>query len=140
MTSIKFNPKNDLTKQSMEKETNINNIMDAYLRKGIELPTTVNAVYADVTGLDFETAMNVVAQANTDFNELPANIRDALGHDVSRYVDFIDERASEIAENGLDNELLSLIAEPENVESSASEAVEAEISANSDSTSEEVEK
>ncbi len=40
---------------------------------------------------DLAEAMNIVADANSLFMELPAEIRKAVGHDVGNFLPFIDD-------------------------------------------------
>ncbi len=81
------------TKTSAEAECNINNIMKRHKRTG-QLTHISNALmeYRDVSGLpDLHEAMNVVANANSLFNELPSAIRRLCHHDAANFLPFIDD-------------------------------------------------
>ncbi len=81
------------TKQSQEAETNINNIIKRYTRTGQMTHISEHlGQYRDVSGLpDLHEAMNIVADAQSMFNELPAAIRKRVGHDVGNFLPFIDD-------------------------------------------------
>lgn len=81
------------TKQNLSEATNINKIMRRYVRDG-ELTHISRALgeYRDVSGLpDLHQAMNLVADAQSTFNQLPAAIRKRCGHDVGNFIPFIDD-------------------------------------------------
>lgn len=93
------------TKQSAEAETNINNILARYNKTG-QLTHISQALgeYRDVSGLpDLHEAMNIVAEAQSMFQELPAAIRKRVGHDVGNFLPFVDdpENLEECIELGL---------------------------------------
>lgn len=93
------------TKQSQEPATNINNIVAKYMKTGqlTHISETLGQ-YRDVSGLpDLHEAMNLVAAAQSSFNELPAAIRKRVGHDVANFLPFIDDPANleECVELGL---------------------------------------
>lgn len=82
-----------LTKQSAEAESNINNIIKLWTKTG-ELTHISQALgnYRDMSGIpDLHEAMNIVADAQSSFMELPAEIRKRVGHDVSNFLPFIDD-------------------------------------------------
>lgn len=84
------------TKQSAEPESNINNIMARYKKTG-ELTHVAESLgeYRDVSGLpDLEQAMNIVADAQSMFMELPPHIRKRVGHDVGNFLPFLDDPAN----------------------------------------------
>lgn len=93
------------TKQSDEAATNINNIVRKYVKTG-ELSHISKEMmqYRDISGTpDLHTAMVIVANANTAFQELPAAIRKRVGHDAGNFLPFIDdpENFEECLELGL---------------------------------------
>jgi phage internal scaffolding protein len=94
------------TKQSDASECEINNIMAKYMRTGaIEHYSTHQGHYSDITGPDFETAMNIVADANTMFAELPSNLRNRFENSPKRFLEFVQDESNltEMAELGLTN-------------------------------------
>lgn len=93
------------TKQSFKDECDINVIMGRYLRTGI-LPETLNqlnAQYGDVSDVDFQSAMELVAGAQTLFNELPSSIRNRFQNDPGQFLAFTSDPKNrpEMAEMGL---------------------------------------
>lgn len=84
------------TKQSFSDETNINNILAQYLKTGlIDYVNENQGRYGDVTGLDFQQAMDTVALGREMFDALPANIRDRFANDPARFLDFVDDPAND---------------------------------------------
>ncbi len=82
-----------LTKQSARDECNINVIVKRFTKTG-QLTHISDGLgeYRDMSGIpDLHEAMNIVADANSLFMELPAEIRKACGHDASNFIDFIDD-------------------------------------------------
>lgn len=85
-----------MTKQMHRDECNINTIIKKYKTTGVI--TNVNnleAKYGDVTGLDFQTAMDLVAEAQTMFQELPSAVRNKFKNDPGLFLDFMDNPANQ---------------------------------------------
>lgn len=84
------------TKGSQGPECDLNNIIKRFTKTG-QL-THISAKlgeYRDVSGLpDLHEAMNIVADAQSSFNELPAEIRKLCDHDVGKFLPFIDDPAN----------------------------------------------
>lgn len=84
-----------MTKQSFLAETDINNIMKQYSKTGQF--NHVNAKlnqgrYADLPlDLDFQDAMNVVAQANEAFASLPSKLRNRFSNDPNEFLAFMHD-------------------------------------------------
>jgi phage internal scaffolding protein len=94
------------TKQSDTEDCEINNIMAKYMRTGaIDHFTNHEAKYSDTTGADFETAMNIVANAQNMFADLPSKLRAKFKNDPRQFLDFVqnEENAQEMTELGLTN-------------------------------------
>lgn len=94
-----------LAKQSFKDECDINVIMGRYIRTGV-LPETVQrleAQFADVSEVDFQSAMELVAGAQSMFNELPSNIRNRFQNDPAQFLAFTSDEKNrpELAEMGL---------------------------------------
>jgi len=94
------------TKQSATDDTDINLIFARFQETG-QLTHISNElmVYRDAS-LDpknLHEALNIVAEAHSLFEELPAAIRHRLGHDVGNFLPFIDdpENLDECIELGL---------------------------------------
>lgn len=94
------------TKQSDSEHCEINNIMAKYARTGaINHFNTHQGNYGDATGHDFQTAMNIVTDAQNMFNDLPSTLRNRFDNEPSQFLDFVNDEAniSEMAELGLLN-------------------------------------
>ncbi len=84
------------TKQSSEPECNINNIVKRFTKTG-ELThiSTALGEYRDMSGTpDLHTAMNIVADAQSIFMELPPEIRFKCDNDVAKFLNFFDDKAN----------------------------------------------
>lgn len=82
-----------LTKQSDALESDVNQIMNRYVRSG-ELPSARQAVYGDFDdALDFYEAQNRVAAGKTAFALLPAHIRDHCKNDLGVFLDLVHDPA-----------------------------------------------
>lgn len=85
-------PEETRTKQSHKDECDINNIMARYRRTGlIEAVNRNQPRYADVTGLEFRTAMEMVAQAQQLFEDMPSGVRKRFGNDPAAFLDFVND-------------------------------------------------
>lgn len=92
------------TKQSFKDECDINNIMDRFLKTGILEFTQQNQPrYGDSTGLEYQDAMLIVANAKSLFNSLPPQLRDRFENDPALFLDFVndDKNRAEALEMGL---------------------------------------
>lgn len=78
------------TKQSFKAECDINNIMARFLKTGVLEFTQKNQPrYGDVTGLEYQSAINLVAGAKSMFNQLPAQLRDRFENEPAKFYDFV---------------------------------------------------
>lgn len=78
-----------LTEQSHKKQCDINYILKGYAKTGlIQHAHKHEGKYDDYSGIDFQTAQNIVAEAKSMFEALPALVRQEFGHDVARFLDF----------------------------------------------------
>ena len=71
-----------LTRQSEADQCDINKIMERFDRTG-QLPVSLKAQpqYGDARTVDFQTAKQIVIDAEKAFKELPAKARQHFGHD-----------------------------------------------------------
>lgn len=93
-----------MTKQSFKEECDINNIIANFTKTGLlEYAQEHQPQYGDVTGIDFQTAMQTISQANEMFDELPSKIRQRFQNDPVAFLDFIQdpESRSEAIQLGL---------------------------------------
>lgn len=85
-------PKTGRTMQAQQSECDINNIMAKFQRTGlIDFVNANQPKYGDVTGLDFETAVNNVAKTREWFAQLPAKWRSRFDNDPGLFLDFIND-------------------------------------------------
>jgi len=93
------------TKQSEEKKCNINNIIKMYTKTGeLQHISKTLMEYRDMSGIpDLHTAMNIVADAQSTFMELPAHIRAKCNHDVGAFLNYFDnpDNAEELVDAGV---------------------------------------
>lgn len=82
-----------MTKQSFKDECDINNILKKYEKNGvIEHRNKYQGRYDDVTGaVDYQTALGVIASAETAFMSLPAAIRTQFDNDPHKFLEFAQD-------------------------------------------------
>lgn len=93
-----------MTKQSFKDECDINKIMAKFQKTGaIEHYAKHQPQYGDTTGIDYLDCLNVVANANTMFEELPSTIRKKFENDPRQFLDFVQnpDNQEEMIELGL---------------------------------------
>ena len=78
-----------LTQQQFKEESDINTIVNRFLKSGV-LPTPVNMPqYVDYEGVfDFQSAMNVVRQADENFMRMDANVRARFNNSPQEFLEF----------------------------------------------------
>lgn len=117
--TIGFDPEEGRTKQSHKDECDVNQIMARFQRTGAITHFNKHAAhYEDMTGFDYTTAMQQVAEAQSMFNELPSKLRDRFQHNPANFLDFVQDPS-----NGPEARELGLLNEARNAEGSALEAV-----------------
>lgn len=83
------------TKQSHKDECDINTIMARYIKTGlIDFVNQHQPQYGDVTGIEYQSAMDIIATGNTMFEELPAEWRKRFGNDPAVFLDFVQNPAN----------------------------------------------
>ena len=93
-----------LTKQSFKDETNINKIMEKFQRTGaIDHYAKYAPNYDDATSDDLHTSLNIIADANSMFEELPSSIRKKFENNPQKFLDFVQDpkNLEEMRELGL---------------------------------------
>lgn len=91
------------TKQSFKAECDINHILRKFQTTGaLTHFNQHSAQYGDTTGIEFQNAMETVAQANTMFAELPSSLRNRF-RDPATFLDFVadEKNHAEMVELGL---------------------------------------
>lgn len=84
------------TKQAMKDECDINLILARFQKTGVlDFVETRQAQFGDVTGLDFQTAMNTVTEAQAMFDDLPAKVRARFDNDPVQLLDFLNDPAND---------------------------------------------
>lgn len=95
------------TKQSFKQECDINTIMARYRSTGVlpDMALAAQGRFLDVTGFDYQDAMNTVATAQSLFQELPAEIRHRFKNDPGEFLAFTSDASNreEMARMGLLN-------------------------------------
>jgi len=84
-------------KQSFAEESEINNIVDRYQKRGIfDHAAKYGGTYDQMPGPDdFHQAMNLVTEAQQMFEELPSNVRTRFRNDPGIFLDFVGDPANE---------------------------------------------
>lgn len=96
--SISFEPEGR-THQSFKDECDINVIMGRYLKTGV-LPENLNqleARYLDVTELEYQSAMELVAGAKSLFEQMPSSIRNRFDNDPAKLLAFTQDDNNRLA-------------------------------------------
>ena len=97
------------TKSEFADEANINNIVKRCMN-GAVMPTGARTpLFGDFSEVaDFTSAQTLIAEANAEFEQLPSDVREKFGNNVSDLMDFLDD------ENNLDEAIaLGLAPKPE---------------------------
>lgn len=93
-----------LTQQQFADESDINNIVDRFMKTG-HLPTPASMPqFADYEGIfDFQSAMNVVRQADENFMRMPAKVRARFHNSPQEFLEFFanPDNADEAVRLGL---------------------------------------
>jgi phage internal scaffolding protein len=83
-------PEPTLAQQQFRDETDINTILERFGRTGeLIVPVSVPE-FGDYTEVgDYHSAMNMIIEAQSAFDALPARIRKEFDNDPGRFVDFV---------------------------------------------------
>lgn len=84
-----------LTKQSHRDECDINVILKRYEQSGV-IPDYGGheGRYLDCTGMEFQSAMEIIAKGRSVFAELPAAVRARFENDPAKMLDFVHDPAN----------------------------------------------
>jgi len=84
-----------LTQQQFKEESDINTIVDRFMKSGV-MPTPVNMPqYMDSEGIfDFQTAMNYVRQADENFMRMDAKVRARFNNSPQEFLKFFADPAN----------------------------------------------
>lgn len=84
------------TKQSFRDECNINRIMAKYEKTGLASWVSANeGRYGDFAAFDFHEAQNFIADANSMFQGLPAEVRYQFDNDPGKFLNFVEDPSNE---------------------------------------------
>lgn len=85
-----------LTKESESRDTDINVIVEKFIRTGVAPVVSMPPLVGDFRELvyDFQTALNFVRQSEESFMSLPAKIRATFDNDPQRFVNFCSDPAN----------------------------------------------
>lgn len=92
------------TKQSFKDECDINIIMRRYEQTGVlDHVSGREPQYLDATAVEFQSAMEIIAAARSQFQSLPAKLRSFFDNDPARFVEFMesDPDREDLAELGV---------------------------------------
>jgi phage internal scaffolding protein len=83
------------TKSEFADEANINNIVKRCMN-GAAMPTGGRTpLFGDFSEVaDFTSAQTLIAQANAEFEQLPSDVREKFGNNVSDLMDFLDDETN----------------------------------------------
>ncbi|MBT6757513.1 MAG: hypothetical protein HOA84_04205 [Candidatus Jacksonbacteria bacterium] len=101
---IKFDQNDGRTQQHQKDECDINLIIKRHTPEQIALMATQNeGQYGDATSVDYHAAQNIIANANTMFNDLPSEIRNQFDNDPAIFLDFTsnEENYAEMRKMGI---------------------------------------
>lgn len=93
-----------LTEQAHKKQCDINHILKDYQRTRLLKHVNNNqGRYDDITPMEFQDAMRIVAKSQQMFEQLPANIRKRFHNDPSEFLEFTQspENRMELQKMGL---------------------------------------
>lgn len=79
-----------LVAEEFGNETDINNIVNKYLRTGYIPPETVSKAFADVSNFDdYQGTLDKIKAAQDSFLELPSHVRARFANDPAQFMDFM---------------------------------------------------
>jgi len=101
---ITFSENSPFTKQEFKDECDINVLMSQFIRNGqIPALNQIAPQYLDVTGIEYQESMNLIAGAKSLFNELPSSLRVRFDNDPGQFLDFCSQEKNreEMSQLGL---------------------------------------
>ena len=95
-------PELSLTQQSFAEEADINTIVDRFMKSGVLPNPAVMPQYIDYEGVfDFQSAMNVVRQADENFMRLPARVRARFNNSPQAFLEFFADEGNRVEAEAL---------------------------------------
>ncbi len=93
-----FSKTKSLTQQQFKDEADINVVMSRFSKTGVlgnpESARSRTPKFGDFSNVDFQSASEVVANAQSDFEGLPSDVRAKFGNDVQELLDFVADPAN----------------------------------------------
>lgn len=84
-------PDQGRTKQAMQSQCDINQIMAKFQKTGvIDFVNKHAPQFGDSTGIDFQTSMETVIRAKEMFADLPSSVRKRFNNDPTELLDFCE--------------------------------------------------
>ena len=82
-----------MTQQQFKDESDINNLVDRFLRTGEVPPVDSRAMYGDFIDVpeSYQDALNAVLDAQTEFNALPSKLRQRFNNDPAELLSFLQD-------------------------------------------------
>jgi len=103
-TPMTFDADENCAKQSFKDECDINKIMAKFQKTGVLNHYAKHAPsYQDIPALEYSDALNIIATADTMFEELPSETRKQFDNDPEKFLEFVNnpENLEEMREMGL---------------------------------------
>lgn len=105
---LDFPQGSSLTKQQFADECNINKIVSKHVKTGvINHINNHQGTYGDIPSIDYTESMQLIASANTMFQELPAAIREKFSNSAANFLQFAEDpdNSEEMLSLGLSNQI-----------------------------------
>lgn len=84
-----------MTKQSMQAECDINNILAKYQKTGLITHATQGGNYQDLpSDTDYQNGLNIIIAAQESFDALPSTVRREFENDPAQFLSFIEDPAN----------------------------------------------
>jgi len=81
-----------ITEQGHKKECDVNYILQKYDKTGlISHVQKFEAMYGDVSGIEFKDALEKMQRTSQQFLEIPSKIRKEFGNDPFQFLSFLDD-------------------------------------------------
>lgn len=96
-TRGEFFEKPSMTQQQFKDDCNINSIIDRFKVTGTVPVSQETGIYGDFTPAelsDYQSALNVVSQAQADFDSLPAEVRERFNYSPASLMAFLSDESN----------------------------------------------
>ena len=104
-----------LAKSEFKDECDINNVVKRALRTGVLPGVDREALYGDFSQVaNYATAQIKIAEAKSEFEQLPSGIKEKFDNDVTNLLDFVDDPENEA--EAIQLGLLPEVEQPKEIE------------------------